>query len=167
MGPKSQSHPTGQSLFSFFLLFFFFFSLSSPLFFLSLFFFICSSSEQKAHTHRPLTCMTFFLLSSDSTFFLFFLFCSYPTGHSHADPSREVIGVNLRSHIEKLHHALVLLIATIVLVLRSCQSVEIGIHSNYKVVIYKYIFCWLLFRAKFDCNFIQSVVPCTCCGNLL
>ena len=36
-----------------------------------------------------------------------------------------------------------------------------------KVVIYKYVFCWLLFRAKFDCNFIQSFVPCICCGNLL
>ena len=25
-----------------------------------------------------------------------------------------------------------------------------------KVVIYNYVFCWLLVRAKFDCNFIQS-----------
>ena len=33
-----------------------------------------------------------------------------------------------------------------------------------KVVIYNYVFCWLLFRAKFDCNFIQSVVPCIYCG---
>ena len=33
-----------------------------------------------------------------------------------------------------------------------------------KVVIYNYIFCWLLFRAKFDCNFIQSFVPCIYCG---
>ena len=120
MGPKSQalSHPTGHS-----------FSLS-----LSLFFFICSSlcssSEQKAHTHRPLTRTAFFLLSSNSAFFLFFLFCSYPIGHSHADPSRENIGVDLQSHVEKLHHELVLLIAAIVLVLRSGRSVEIGIHSN-------------------------------------
>ena len=28
-----------------------------------------------------------------------------------------------------------------------------------KVVIYNYVFCWLLFRAKFDCNYIQYVVP--------
>ena len=28
-----------------------------------------------------------------------------------------------------------------------------------KVVIYNYMFCWLLFRAKFNCNYIQSVVP--------
>ena len=33
-----------------------------------------------------------------------------------------------------------------------------------KVVIYNYVFCWLLFRAKFDCNFIQSFVPCIYCG---
>ena len=33
-----------------------------------------------------------------------------------------------------------------------------------KVVIYNYFFCWLLFRAKFDCNYIQSVVPCIYCG---
>ena len=29
-----------------------------------------------------------------------------------------------------------------------------------KVVIYKYVFCWFLFRTKFDCNFVQSYVPC-------
>ena len=88
MGPKSQSHPASHSLFSFFL------SspppLSSPLFFLSLFFFIYSSFysslEQKTHTHQPLTCTTFFLLSSNSVFFLFFLFCSSPISHSHTDP---------------------------------------------------------------------------------
>ena len=28
-----------------------------------------------------------------------------------------------------------------------------------KVVIYNYVFSWLLFRAKFDCNFIQSFLP--------
>ena len=114
----------------------FFFS-PSPVFFLSLFFFIhssfFSSSEQKTHTHRSLTCTVFFLLSFDSVFFMFFLFCSFcssPTGHSHADPSREIIGVDLWSHAEKLHHVLVLLITAIVLVLRSGRSIEIGIHSN-------------------------------------
>ena len=66
-----------------FLSFSFSFSLSSPFLFLSLFFFICSSSEQKAHTHWPLTRTAFFLLSSNS---VFFLFCSSPTSHSHADP---------------------------------------------------------------------------------
>ena len=71
---------------SFLFFFFFFFSLSSPLFFLSLFFFICSSLEQKAHTHQPLTRIAFFLLSSNSVFFLFFLFCSSPISHSHTDP---------------------------------------------------------------------------------
>ena len=104
--------------------------LSSPLFFLSLFFFIYSFLERKAHTHRPLT---HFLLSSDSVFFLFFLFCyfcSSPTSHSHANPSRKIIGVNLWSHAEKLHHALILLIAAIILVLRSGRSIEINIHSN-------------------------------------
>ena len=33
-----------------------------------------------------------------------------------------------------------------------------------KVVIYNYVFSWLLFYAKFDCNFIQSFVPCIYCG---
>ena len=83
---------------------------------------------------------------SHSRFFLFFLFsfpfyfslflsssfCFLPIQYSFffvllpsvthtstpADPSREIIGVDLRSHAEKLHHALVLLIAAIV-----------GIHS--------------------------------------
>ena len=134
--PKASalSHPTGHSLFSFFLFFFFFFFLSSLLFFLSLFFFIyssfCFSSEQKAHTHRTLTRTAFFLLSFDSVFFLFCSFCSSPTDHSHANPSQEIIGVDLRSHAEKLHHALILLIAIIVLVLRSGWSIEIGIYSN-------------------------------------
>ena len=32
-----------------------------------------------------------------------------------------------------------------------------------KVVIYKYVVCWLLFRVKFDGNFIQSFVPCIYC----
>ena len=31
-------------------------------------------------------------------------------------------------------------------------------------MIYKDIVCWLLFCAKFDCNFIQSFVLCICCG---
>ena len=100
MGPKSQSHPTGHTLVSFLFLFFLFF-LSSPLLFLSPFFFICSSFcsslEQKVHTHRPLTRTAFFLLSSNSVFFLFFLFCSFcstPTSHSHADPHQP----KLRDH---------------------------------------------------------------------
>ena len=112
--PKASalSHPTSHSLFSFF-------SLSSLLFFLSLFFFICSSLcsslEQKAHTHWTLTPVT-----------------HTPTTHTptHADPSWEIISFNLRSHAEKLHHALILLIATIVLVLQSGRSIGIGIHSN-------------------------------------
>ena len=33
-----------------------------------------------------------------------------------------------------------------------------------KVVIYNIVFCWLIFRAKFDCNVIQSFVPCFHCG---
>ena len=122
----------------------FFFFPPSPLFFLSLFFFIhssfFSSSEQKTHTHRSLTCTVFFLLSFNSVFFMFFLFCSFcssPTGHSHADPSREIIGVNLRSHAEKLHHVLVLLITAIVLVLWSGRSIEIGIHSNNRSLLEK------------------------------
>ena len=39
--------------------------------------------QSKKLTHQPLTCTAFFLLSSDS---MFFLFCSSPTSHSHADP---------------------------------------------------------------------------------
>ena len=35
-----------------------------------------------------------------------------------------------------------------------------SIRKSYcKVVIYNYLFCWLLFHDKFDCNYIQSVVP--------
>ena len=33
-----------------------------------------------------------------------------------------------------------------------------------KVVIYNIVFCWLIFRAKFDSNVIQSFVPCIYCG---
>ena len=33
-----------------------------------------------------------------------------------------------------------------------------------KVVIYNYVFSLLLFHAKFDCNYIQSFVPCIYCG---
>ena len=32
-----------------------------------------------------------------------------------------------------------------------------------KVVIYNYVFCWLSFCVKFDCNFIQSFIPCIYC----
>ena len=107
-------------------LFFFSFFLYSLLIFLSLFLCIyssfCSSSEQKAHTHRPLT----WSLTRRPT----------PVTHTpttqcrHANPSREIIDVDLWSHAEKIHHAIILLIAAIVLVLRSGCSVEIGIHSN-------------------------------------
>ena len=103
-------------------LFFFFFPLSSLLFFLSfslllyLFFFVFffgakssySPTTHTGHSHAGHS----------------------HADHSHADPSREIIGINLRSHVEKLHHALVLLIVAIVLVLRSGRSIEIGIHSN-------------------------------------
>ena len=41
---------------------------------------------------------------------------------------------------------------------------ELLAESICKVVIYKYVFCWLLFHAKFDCNYIQSFVPCIYCG---
>ena len=37
-------------------------------------------------------------------------------------------------------------------------------HVVCEVVIYKYVVYWLLFRAKFDCNFIQSFIPCIYCG---
>ena len=32
-----------------------------------------------------------------------------------------------------------------------------------KVMIYKFVFCWLLFHAKFYCNYIQSCVPYIYC----
>ena len=134
MGPKSQSHPTGHTLFSFLFLFF----LSSPLLFLSPFFFICSSFcsslEQKVHTHRPLTrtAFSFCFLPIQCSFCSFFFVLLPPVTHTptHAHPSREIIGVDLRSHAEKLHHALILLIAAIVLILRFGRSVEISIHNN-------------------------------------
>ena len=33
-----------------------------------------------------------------------------------------------------------------------------------KVVIYNIVFCWLIFRAKFDCNVVQSFVSYIYCG---
>ena len=36
-------------------------------------------------------------------------------------------------------------------------------HKFCKVVIYKFVFFWLLFHAKFDCNYIQSCVPYIYC----
>ena len=42
-----------------------------------------------------------------------------------------------------------------------CNSLQLN--AVCKVVIYKYVFCWLLFRAKFNCKFIQSFVPCIYC----
>ena len=36
-----------------------------------------------------------------------------------------------------------------------------------KVVIYNYVFCWLLFHAKFNCNYVQSFVPCISYGFYL
>ena len=33
-----------------------------------------------------------------------------------------------------------------------------------KVVIYEFVFCWLLFHAKFNCNYFQSCVPYIYCG---
>ena len=134
VGPKSQCIVTShRSLSLFFLSFSLFFSFFSTflsfslllyLFFFLFFFRAKSSYSSTAHTHSVL------LLSFDSVFFLFCSFCSSPTGHSHANPSWEIIGVDLRSHTEKLHHALILLIATIVLVLQSGWSIEIGIYSN-------------------------------------
>ena len=126
--PKASHIPLVTLSFLSFLSFFLFFSLSSPLFFLSLFFFICSSSEQKAHTQQPLTRIAFFLLSSDSLFFVLLP----PVTHmlTHAHPSREIIDVDLQSHTEKLHHAFILLLVAIALILQSGRSVKIGIHSN-------------------------------------
>ena len=40
-------------------------------------------------------------------------------------------------------------------------------NCNCKVVIYNIMFYWLIFRAKFDCNVIQSFVPYMYCGILL
>ena len=37
-------------------------------------------------------------------------------------------------------------------------------NCNCKVVIYNIMFCWLIFCAKFDCNVVQSFVPCIYCG---
>ena len=40
-------------------------------------------------------------------------------------------------------------------------------NCNCKVVIYNIMFYWLIFRAKFDCNVIQSFVSYMYCGILL
>ena len=82
-------------------------------------------------SHRSHSLFFLFFLFSFPFYFSLFLsssFCFLPIQYSfffvllppvthtstHADPSWEIIGVDLRSHSEKLHHALVLLIAAIV-----------------------------------------------------
>ena len=40
-------------------------------------------------------------------------------------------------------------------------------NCNCKVVIYNIMFYWFIFRAKFDCNVIQSFVSYMYCGILL
>ena len=57
----------------------------------------------------------------------------------------------------------------------TCLSKKVHLHfttitTKYygccKVVIYNHAFCWLLYSVKFDCNYIQSYVPCIICGIL-
>ena len=50
-----------------------------------------------------------------------------------------------------------------------CPRVQLGFKGGWflirlcKLVIYNYVFCWLLFRAKFDCNYVQSFISCISC----
>ena len=132
MGPKSQctvtSHRSLSLFFFLFLSLFFFFNfsffLSSSLSVFFLFFFREKSSYSlTTHMHR--VPFAFFRFSV-----LFVLFPPVTHTPTHADPIRKIIGVDLQSHVEKLHHALVPLLAAIELVLRSSRSVEISIHNN-------------------------------------
>ena len=105
MGPKSQSHPTSHSLFSFFLFFppfllYFSFFLSSSL---SILLFVLQSKKLilTDHSHAQ---RSFCFLPIQCSFCSFFFVLLPPVTHTltHAHPSREIISVNLRSHIEKL-----------------------------------------------------------------
>ena len=42
-----------------------------------------------------------------------------------------------------------------------CHGIAKG--GDCKVMIYKDVVCWVLFRTKFDCNFTQSFVSCIYC----
>ena len=126
MGPKSQLHPTDHSL----PLFFFFFSfLLHFSFFLSSSLSVLLQSKKLILTNHSHAQHSFCFLPIQCSFFLVLL---PPVTHTltHANPSREIIGINLHSHVEKLHHAFILLLVAIVLILRSGRSVEIDIHSN-------------------------------------
>ena len=133
MGPKSQSHPTSHSLFSFFLFFppfllYFSFFLSSSL---SILLFVLQSKKLilTDHSHAQ---RSFCFLPIQCSFcsFFFVLLPSVTHTLTHAHPSQEIIGVDLQSHTEKLHHAFVLLIAAIAIILRFGRSVKISIHSS-------------------------------------
>ena len=127
--PKASHIPliTLSFLFSFFLHFSFFLSYS-----LSILLFVLLQSKKLILTDHSHAQHSFCFLSIQCSFCSFFFVLLPLVTHmpTHADPSREIIGVNLQSHAKKLHHALVLLIAAIVVVLRFGRSVEIGIHSN-------------------------------------
>ena len=83
------------------------------------------SHAQHSFCFLPIQC------SFCSFFFVLFVLLPLVTHTpTHTNPSREIIGVDLRSHAKKLHHVLVLLIVAIVLILRSSRNVEIGIHNN-------------------------------------
>ena len=115
MGPKSQSHPTDHSLplfFSFLLHFSFFLSSSLS---------VLLQSKKLILTNHSHAQHSFCFLLIQCCFFLVLL---PPITHTptHADPSREIIGINLHSHVEKLHHAFVLLLVAIVLVLQSGRA---------------------------------------------
>ena len=67
----------------------------------------------------------------------------------------------------KCNHLVRKTLASFGLYPKMTSLVTIEVFCNCKVMIFKYVFCWLLFCAKFDCNFIQSYVPYICCENLL
>ena len=80
------------------------------------------SHAQRSFCFLPIQC------SFCSFFFVLLPSVTHTLTHTH--PSQEIIGVDLQSHTEKLHHAFVLLIAAIAIILQFGRSVKISIHSS-------------------------------------
>ena len=79
-----------------------------------------------------------------------------------------MMGWNLRREVEllppielfpTLYHQL-----SMNIIVWNCRgALNPNFQSHCKVMVYKYVFCWLLLCAKFDCKFIQSFVSCIYC----
>ena len=129
---KASHIPLVTLSFLFFFFFFFFSFLLHFCFFLPSSLSVLLQSKKFILTDHSHAQCSFCFLPIQCSFCSFFFVLLPPVTHTptHTHPSWEIIGVDLRSHAEKLHHALILLIAAIVLILRFGRSVKISIHNN-------------------------------------